>query len=257
VKDESVNESLSQAKTARAALSKNAGRVVGRLLDAPAGAYLENYAQCLLNRQIDIFDDALFLLEGGRIASACAISRGLIETNAFAKLLGSKVAETLVSRTGPESVDACLTTVLQFTNSSRFKQTEQKKVAKGIFDIDDYQFTEQASTRLLNSLATSEHVLDALRALFKEEMNHTGRKESGFEFSYDILSEWVHPSQTSIFHQYTPETHLIPTSVGPVHLHDAARLHCVRALHFITDSESVHTWLLELAKEISRRSVEK
>lgn len=252
--NEAVHEALSQAKSARASLSKKPGRLVGRLQSASTGAYLENYAQCLLNRQIDIFDDALFLLENGRIASACAISRGFIETYAIARLLGEKLSKTLMNKSGPDSVDACLTTILQFTNSSRIKQTEQKKVAEGIVDIKDYEFTEQAMHRLLNSLATSKHVLDALRALFKDEMNHTGSKESQFEFTYDVLSEWVHPSQTSIFHQYTPETHLSPSSMGPIHLHDMARLHCARALQFITDSHNVHTGLLKMAEEISRRS---
>ena len=247
--------SILQSKAARSSLSKLPGRLVGNSPSAKAGEYLESYSQCILNRQIDIFDDTLLLLENGRIGSACAVSRGMIESYAFSKLLGEKVSRILVSKSGQESVDACLDVTLKFTNSSRFKQSEQKKVANNVFDIADHHFTSEAIERLLNSLAASEHVINALRALFAGEMEHTSLKESQLEMTYDILSEWVHPSQTSIFHQYTPETHLVPTSHGVVSIFDSAKLNCARALHFITDSSNIHHWLVNLSKEITDRSV--
>lgn len=250
---ESTNQALAEAKAARAQLSKVPGRMVGDVQNPPAGMYLENYAQCLLNRQIDIFDDAIFLLDNNRFASACSISRGLVETYASAKFIGDQIEKILLGSEGQKSVDECLEFVVKAVNSSRLKQSEQEKIAKGVFEIEDYQFTEQAAERMRKGLASSVHVLKALRSLYQAEVSHTGRKESHFEFLYDALSEWVHPSQTSIFHQYTPETHLIPTSFGDVHLFDCAKMNCVKALHFITDSFSVHTGLLELAAEITRR----
>jgi hypothetical protein len=252
--DQIIHEALSESKSARASLTKSPGIIVGNLTDASLGTYLTNYSQCLLNRQIDIFDDTLLLLENNRIPSACVISRAMIETYAFAKSLGNSITKILDSKSGQDSVEACIEVILKFTNSSRIKETEQKKLSKGIFRIDGYQFTEEAKDRMLNALATSEHVMNALRAFFKEEIEHTGDKESQFEIVYDGLSEWVHPSQTSVFHNYVPETHLTPTSAGEIHLYDAARLQCIRALHFITDSERIHTWLVSLAGELTLRS---
>lgn len=250
---DAINKSLSDAKEARAALTKRQGLIVGAIPGANGGLHLANYAVCLLNRQIDIFDDSILLLENNRIPSACIVSRGMIETHAFARLLASSVSKKLSEKDGKESVEQCLDIVLRFTNSSRYKETEQKKLAKGTFKLDDYAFTEQAKSRMSSSVAASEHVMNALRALYKEELDHTKDKESQFEIVYDALSEWVHPSQTSIFHNYVPATHLVPTSQGEVHLHEAARLQCVRALHFITDSKNVHEWLIGLAGEISKR----
>jgi hypothetical protein len=168
--------------------------------------------------------------------------------------LAHSVAKILDNKSGKDSVEDCIKTILKFTNSSRFKEAEQKKISKGIYSIDDYYFTEEAKDRMLNSLAASEHVMNALRTLFKEEMEHTGQNESQFELTYDSLSEWVHPSQTSVFHNYVPKTHLISTSVGKIHFYDGARLQCIRALVLITDSEKLHTWLVDLAREITFRS---
>jgi Family of unknown function (DUF5677) len=248
-----IKKSLSDAKEARAALTKSEGLIVGAIPNADVSHYLSNYALCLLNRQIDIFDDSILLLENNRIPSACIVSRGMIETHAFASYLADSVSKKLSEKKGKESVEQCLDIVLRFTNSSRYKETEQKKLAKGTFKLDDYAFTEQAASRMESSLASSEHVMNALRALYKEEVEHTKAEESQFEIVYDALSEWVHPSQTSIFHNYVPATHLIPTSQGEVHLHEAAILQCIRALLFITDSKNVYEWLLELANEISTR----
>lgn len=252
--NEVIEESLNDARLARAALSKKPGVIVGNANSSDKGLYLSNYANCLLNRQIDIFDDSMLLLENGRIPSACIISRGMIETYAFAKLLSKKISNVLESKAGVESVEDALDLIIGFTNSSRLKETEQKKISKGIFDPNDYMFTEQAKHRFENMLAGSEHVMNALRDLYKDEMAHTKEKESQFEIVYDALSEWVHPSQTSVFHNYVPETHQIPTSKGNFHLYDGARMSCARALHFITDSLNIYNWTIDLANEITRRS---
>lgn len=250
-----IEKSLKEVGLARSKISKKPGIVVGGAT-SDKGLYLSNYASCLLNRQVDIFDDSIFLLESGRISSACSISRGMIETYAFAKFLSKKVAKVLHNKTGSESVEDILKLVVDFTNSSRLKETEQKKIKNGVYDPEDYMFTEQAKHRFENMLAGSEHVMNALRDLYRDELEHTKGKESQFEISYDALSEWVHPSQTSVFHNYVSDTHNIPTSLGVLHLHDGARMSCARALHFITDSMNVYSWTIELANEITRRGLE-
>lgn len=252
---EEIKEYLSKAKEARATLTQQCGVIVGATLGAESGLYLQNYAVCLLNRQIDIFDDSLLLLENDRVPSACIVSRGMIETHAFARLLAKSISKILSEENGKVSVKQCLDIVLRFTNSSRYKEAEQKKLSKGVFNLEDYAFTEQARSRMTSLLATSEHVLNALRALYKEEIDHTKAKESQFEMVYDALSEWVHPSQTSVFHNYVPATHLIPTSQGEIHLHEVAKAQCIQALYFIVDSMSIHEWLLEMGREISRRNL--
>ena len=253
---ETIKQSLNEAKSAREELSHKSGIIVGRPDPQNKGLYLSNYANCLLNRQIDIFDDAIFLLENNRIPAACTISRGMIETYAFSKLLSKKVTNILANKTGEESVEDSLQLVMDFTNSSRWKESEQKKISKDIFDPKDYAFTEQAKHRFENMLAGSEHVMNALRDLYKDELKHTNGKESQFEITYDTLSEWVHPSQTSVFHNYVPETHEVPTSMGIIHLYDGAKMSCARALHFIVDSMNVYNWTIELSDEITRRGKE-
>lgn len=178
----------------------------------------------------------------------------MIETHAFARLMNKEIENILNSHQGFEGVEKSIDMLLSFINSSRFKVSEQKKIRDGVFDPDDYMFTEQAKYRFENMLAGSKHVMDALRDLYKDELKETGMKESQFEQLYDILSEWVHPSQTSIYHYYVPETHNVPTSVGDIHMNDSASLHCARALHFIMDTKRQHQWSYQLAQEIDRRS---
>lgn len=250
---EATKTLLQESKSARKKIKKTTGVIVGETGGFDYGLYLSNYANCILNRQADIYDDTILLIKNNRIQSACAISRGMIETNAFAKHLGRGVAKTLSEKTGEESVFSALELVINFTNSSKFKQNEQKKIAKGIFAMEDFQFTEQTKHRFENNLATSTHVMNALREVFQDEMKHLKRSESSMELLYDALSEWVHPSQTSIFHNYTPETHKIPSSAGTVDLHVHAKYLCANALHLITDSINVHHWLSELALEITLR----
>ncbi|EOX3188329.1 DUF5677 domain-containing protein, partial [Escherichia coli] len=207
---ELIEQRLNEAKAARAALSKINGVIVEKTHNPDRGLYLVNYANLLMNRQIDIFDDALLLLENERYQSACIVSRGMIETHAFSRLLNKKVEKILTTQNGHASVDNAIEVILNFTNSSRFKKSEQEKIQKEVFDPNDYMFTEEAKYRFENLLAVSMHVMTALRELYKDEMKQTNQMESDFELTYDILSEYVHPSQTSIYHYYTPETHLVP-----------------------------------------------
>ncbi|MCC3735924.1 DUF5677 domain-containing protein [Rouxiella badensis] len=254
--NEHTEQSLIEAKAARAELSKFDGVVVGNIVKADRGLYLSNYANLVLNRQIDIFDDSLLLLENSRFQAACIISRGMIETHAFSRLLNKKIEKILMNQSGIQSVDKCLDVILKFTNSSRFKKSEQEKIQKGTFDPNDFMFTEEAKYRFENSLSVSQHVADALKELYADEKEQTKQKESQFELTYDALSEHVHPSQTSIYQYYTPETHLVPTSMGDIHAYDSARLQCARALHFIVDTNNQHHWSLMLSQEITKRSNE-
>lgn len=252
--NQAINELMGEAKSARKKLSKQPTMFVRQQVASDIGTYLSNYANCLLNRQIDIFDDSLFLLEGGRLASACTISRGMVETYAFAKLLGKKVEKALDKQPNAKGAEKALEIVISFTNSSRYKQESQKKLQKGTISIDDIYRTPEAKHRMENMLAGSEHVMNALRDLYEDEMKHTKEKASEFNIIYDVLSEWVHPSQTSIFHNYVTDAQKASTSIGILTIKDQARMGNARALHFITDSLNIHNWLLGLAKEMTMRS---
>ncbi|MCY9824720.1 DUF5677 domain-containing protein [Vibrio chagasii] len=252
--DQAIEAMMNEAKAARKQLSKQPTMFVSRQVDKDMGMYLSNYANCLLNRQIDIFDDSQFLLDGGRLASACTISRGMVETYAFAKLLGKKVEKALDKQSEIEGAEKALEVVLSFTNSSRYKQESQKKLQKGTISIDDIYRTPEAKYRMENMLAGSEHVMNALRDLYEDEMKHKKEKNSDFSVTYDVLSEWVHPSQTSVFHNYVTDAQRALTSVGVLTTQDQARMATARALHFITDSFNIHRWLLGLSKEMSMRS---
>ncbi|HED3555850.1 TPA: hypothetical protein R4160_004869, partial [Enterobacter hormaechei subsp. xiangfangensis] len=99
---ELIESSLLEAKTARDKLSKVEGIVVGNLNNPDLGIYLSNYANLLMNRQIDIFDDSMLLLEHERYQSACIVSRGMIETHAFSRLLNKKIEKILLNQSGEE-----------------------------------------------------------------------------------------------------------------------------------------------------------
>lgn len=248
-----VSEMLKEAMAARSKLKKRTGILVNNLPSPQSGLFLENYANCLLNRQLDIFDDSLYLLKNERFQSACIISRGMVETQAFARFLNKKIEKILVNGQGKESAEKSLDIVVKFTNSSRFKKGEQQKIKDGVYNPQDYMFTEQTKHRFENMLSFSQHVVDALKEMYKDEKEQTKCNESQFEMLYDILSEFVHPSQTSIFHYYTPETHHIPTSLGPIHFYDSAKQQCVQALHFIVDSKNIYKWSMDLAEEMTKR----
>ncbi|WP_272520849.1 MULTISPECIES: DUF5677 domain-containing protein [unclassified Providencia] len=253
MRKELIEQSLNKAKAARATLSKINGVTIAKMNNPARGLYLTNYANLLMNRQIDIFDDALHLLENERYQTACIISRGMIETHAFSRLLNKKVEKILNNQSGHESVDQAIDVILSFINSSRFKKSEQEKIQNGVFDPNDYMFTEEAKYRFKNLLAVSQHVMNALRNLYEDEMKQTNQKESDFEITYDLLSEYVHPSQTSIYHYYTPESHLVFTSVGNIHAYESAQMLCARALLFILEAKNQLNWSLQLANEMTKR----
>jgi hypothetical protein len=247
---------LDEARAGRSLVSKTNPILVGNVAHAPASLYLRNYAGCILNRHIDIYDDTIFLLDNERYQAACTVSRAMIETYAFGKYLYSKLHDLLVKDESAAANEAALELILKFTNSSRYKVAEQERLKKGTFSLDDYSFTPQAIERMSMGLAGSEHVMNALRKLYTEEKDHLSSDESQFEQTYDILSEWVHPSQTSVFHHYVEETHQIPTSVGHVHLFDSATLQCAIAIHFITDANNQYEWAMKIADEMERRASE-
>lgn len=238
---------LAEAELSRAQLEVKDVALVGRFAHPPHGDYLRNFARCVLNRQVDIFDDTMLLLKAERVQAACTVSRAMIETYAFSKHLYSKVELAIGGGVTKEAVDSALKAVLKYSNSSRHKVNEQQKMAKGVFSLDDYEFTVEARERMAMGLAANEHVMNALRDLYKEEKSHTGKAESKYEMTYDVLSEWVHPSQTSIFHHYVKETHMIPTSAGVVNLFDSAKFQCSMALHLITDAAAQYDWALALS----------
>ncbi len=254
---EETKRLLNECAIARNKITRKLGVKLGITDNPEKGMYLLNYANCLLSRQMDIYDDAILLLDNNRLQSACVISRGMIETFAISKYLAKEVSKVLAATDNAEGIVRALYLVMKFTNSSRFKESEQKKLEKGVFNIEDFYFTEQAKDRLEQNLASSVHVMNALRDLFQDEISHTHQKESSFELVYDALSEWVHPSQTSVFHNYTPETHLIPTSLGISNFFDNAKYLSAIALHLITHSKDVYDWLKVLSAEITERSSQK
>ncbi|VTR28919.1 Uncharacterised protein [Serratia fonticola] len=57
------------------------------------------------------------LLEKGRIQSACVLSRGMIETHAFARILNKKIEKILTEQRELESVDNALNVLMKYINS--------------------------------------------------------------------------------------------------------------------------------------------
>ncbi|WP_185753424.1 hypothetical protein [Stenotrophomonas rhizophila] len=250
---EATHIALKEAKESRAALSKSKPVLVGRIESAPASAYLHNFAACILNRHIDIYDDAVFLLENKRYQAACMVSRSMIETYAFAQHFYGKLRKLLSAESSASIKSDVFDLILKFTNSSKYKVGEQVKLNKGVFSLDDYSFTPQAIERMSMGLSGSEHVMNALRELYNAEKVQLSSVESQIEQTYDVLSEWVHPSQTSLFHHYVEETHEIPTSYGNVNFFDNAIFQCAAAIHFITGAGNHYEWAMELADEMDRR----
>lgn len=251
---EATEMALNQARDGRAALSKVKPVLVGKSALAPASAYLRSFAGCILNRHIDVYDDAILLLNNERYQAACMVGRAMIETYAFAGYFYGKLSKLLCSEDCHSVTEDALDLILKFTNSSRYKVGEQERLSKGVFSLDDYSFTAQAIERMSMGLAGSEHVMNALRELYKAEKKHLSSVESPTELTYDILSEWVHPSQTSLFHHYVEETHDIPTSVGNVKFFDHAILQCATAIRFIAGAGDHCRWAMELADEMDRRA---
>ena len=79
-----VKKILREAKSARAPLRHKQVNLIGNRLLSPVGDYFENFAHSIANRIIDIFDDCILLIKHRRFPSACVLSRGIIETHAYA-----------------------------------------------------------------------------------------------------------------------------------------------------------------------------
>lgn len=225
---EETAKALADAKAARRNLRRKPVYFLGGS-DAGPKDYVSNLGAMILNRSIDTFDDALFLLEARRYPAACAIARGLMETVAFGYYSLAKIEEEFEEKGG----DAATEIAIKHTNSSFIKSKEQASLKKGIFALEDYQFTEEAKARMLAEAAATVRVNKALDFIFKAERERTGAKESKVELTYDALCEWTHPSQTSLFTYYAEGAELTPTSAGPVHIKQAAKFHCSMGLKLI------------------------
>jgi hypothetical protein len=127
---------------------------------------------------------------------------------------------------------------------------EQKGLKDGKFELKDYHFTEEAQARMAQEAAQSVHILNAMRFLFEMELKQSGHKESSYELTYNALSEWVHPSQTSLFHKYAVGTHRIETSLGAISLNERTRYECAGGLRLIQFSENLHRNMIAFGKKL-------
>lgn len=245
-----AKKALAAAKSARMELELHDVVFLGAQGRAEPGLLFGNYANMISNRIITLYDDCSLLLERDRISSACVLSRCILETFAVANFAEHEVGKAL-NRHG---IDRAGETVLDYINSSRLKVEEQKRFASGEFSADDHHFTEEAVTRMENGAGLSKHILNALRHLFKTEMAATGASNSQFELFYEALSEWSHPSQTSLFHAFTQETWEIETSVGVVSLWDGALAACGKAMHIVTAIPELREGMLDVAGQLTSAS---
>jgi hypothetical protein len=76
-----TKHSLELSIVARRQLSKQEVIYYGRAPNT-AGLLFVNFANMILNRNVDLFDDALYLLTSDRLSSACIIARCVMETHA-------------------------------------------------------------------------------------------------------------------------------------------------------------------------------
>ena len=245
---------LDESQSARNLLTKVPVRARRNEQYVEPGDFFANYAGALLNRQIDVFDDAMLLVGNDRVGSACVVSRGMIEAYALAQFAVEEVTRAFENAPSGSKVEKALDITLKFTNSSRFKKSEQEKLKNGVFKLEDYKFTEEAKERMLAELGNNVHVLNALRYLYAREKEETQLNESKHELVYDALSEWVHPSQTSVWLTYATSAQAIETSLGTITLRDAAMNYCSLALHFITASNQIFQHMLEVANVINAAS---
>ncbi|MGV2169713.1 hypothetical protein ACQZ40_25450 [Agrobacterium sp. 16-172Ci] len=233
--------SLIASQAARSKLQKREVVYYGKKPNT-AGLLFINYASMVLNRNIDLFDDVMFMLNAKRMSSACILSRCVMETHAVGMYALVELGKYVRKQGAVGAGDK----VLRFINSSRFKVEEQKSLKEGKFTVDDFHFTEEAKARMEGETAQSVHVLNAMRLLFSFEMEHTGLKESSFELTYNGLSEWVHPSQTSLMHRYATETQRIETSFGTISLDARMRFECAEGIKLIQQSESLRKDMMQL-----------
>ena len=226
--------------------------IVSNLDNPKVKDYLINFTNCCYNRMLDIFDDTIYLLDKKRIPSACTISRAMIETHSFLVLTIDNVNKILEKK--ETNRVEIINTILKSINSSKFKYDDQTKVKNKIIKIEDYNFTPSAQERMLNEESVKTHVNDALKHLYKLEIEN-GRTteiktEAHSEHLYNLLSEWGHPSQISLFTNYANDTHKISCSLGIVDILDLAEYLCIQALDYIDMLEKNYKIILNLAKTL-------
>lgn len=244
---EATEKSLAVSANARAKLQLADVQFLGAMGVADPGRHFSNYANMIFNRVVTLYDDCDLLLSRGRTSAACVMARCIVETYA----VGEFAAHEVVKGFNNGGLQKAGETVLAYVNSSRIKAEEQKRFKAGTFSPDDYHFTPDALARMQNEEAVSKHILNAMRHLFKQEMNVSSRKESAFELLYEQLSEWTHPSQTSLFHAFAQDTWLVETSIGKISIWDGARGACGKAMHFITAVSDLRDRMTEVAQDLS------
>lgn len=242
-----ITKALAEANVARRSLRREPVYFLGNRATGPKD-YVGNFGAMILNRSIDNFDDALFLLNARRFPAACVIARGLVETVAFGVYTLTKINEEFAA----SGAQAATEVAIRHTNSSFFKSKEQVSLKKGVFALEDYQFTDQAKARMLAEDAATVRVSKALDFMFKGERAHTGAKESKVELMYDALCEWTHPSQMSLFTYYAEGAEMTPTSSGPIHIKQAAKLQCVMGLKLIISVPPLVADFAQTAADVMR-----
>lgn len=201
---------------------------------------------------LDIFDDTIFLLDNNKIQSACTICRAMIETHAFLIFTIDKLSKLMEKNNTTR--EELIISLLESINSSRAKVDEQKRFKKGKLKLEKYQFTEQAQNRIKNAEAINTNVMDALRNLYKQQVEagitSDIPSEASAEQVYNLLSEWVHPSQTSLFTNYVEETHTITCSLGLIDVFEHAEFLCAQALYYICYFGKNYNVILKLSNDL-------
>ena len=246
---EYAKERLAAVKAARIEQVIRTERYAGPNGRHDSGTNYRNFSRTISNRMLSLYDDCELLITEDRISSACVLARCVIETFAVGHFAQFEIEKALKTG-GPDKAGRV---ILEYINSSRLKVEEQKRFKTMKFSASDYHFTEQALERMLKEEAAAKHIMNALRYLFRLEMNTTGRTESQLEFVYEALSEWTHPSQTSLMHAFTREAWDIPTSIGPVSLWDAALECCSDALCCLLDLPELTSQMHQLASQLSAK----
>ncbi len=241
-----TESTLAEAKSVRRILKRPVVHFLGGRVDGDKD-YIVNFGSMIVNRAIDNFDDSIFLLDARRFPSACVIARGLIETIAYGHFTLHEVRKEF-EENGPDAANAL---VIKHTNSNFFKTKDQTALKKGVFELESHAFTDEAKARMLAEAAATVRVSKALAFTFKDEMAQTGEKESKLELVYDGLCEWTHPSQMSLFTYYADGGEMTPTSVGPVHVKQSAKLQCALGLKAIAFLPSLSSGYAELSSQVS------
>lgn len=248
-----ARQTLDEAARARASQSLIEVKHLGSSGESDAGRHYQNYVGMISNRMLSLYDDCVLLLEMKKIPPACILSRCILETYA----IGSFSEHEIVRAFNNGGLDKAGRLVIEYINSSRFKVEEQKRLKAGKFSTSDYHFTKQAKRRMQNEGAVSKHILNALRHLFDRERTMTGKKESRFELVYEGLSEWTHPSQTSLFHAFAENTWDVETSFGIISFWDGALASCSQAMHCIVGLPELRANMSFVADQLTEAGAQK